>query len=220
MVLSTIEKIKILTKAKNLCLNDKRGKFMCCEIIAAIDNFYKSKEWSKNAPELSEIIELFTRENAFKVCEAANVTLPRMESNVIAWWIGTEETARVTFFDWMIKQYSLKFVEELPIQDKINILEIAKERTKTKIYPFMCNNIKQTIIKYAKDNFDVNLYESVSYYLLKPFVLFTIENAIMVCQKYKLKLPDKNLVAWWNGDVIKSRLAVYNWLIREYKKQL
>jgi len=101
--LTISEKIEILTNAKELCKIDS-CKYMCIHICDAVCqhlnvNYSSVKGYEKE-------IDLFTRENAYKVCKAKGVTLPRTDNS--AWWHHYEEEARMVFFDWMIEEYKKK----------------------------------------------------------------------------------------------------------------
>ena len=218
--LSTFDKIVILKEAKEACkLNTY--KFMCWCIIDAYDEINCARTNNIDSIKLIEQIELFTRENAFKICKQKGLILPTLKAEAVAWWVYNEEKARIAFFDWLIEQYVIKYMDSLPISEIIKVLEIAKNliiRLEDRNDCYICNNITYAMRDYCINVFGLDI--SFKYDSLIQFKLFTKHNANIICQKYKLKKPLEVCGAWWDGEVKKPRLAFLNWLIKEYKKQL
>ena len=99
-------------------------------------------------------------------------------------------------------------MKELSVKDKIEILKKMKEKLKDEDYQmkFLCCMFDEI----THCNFD---------HISQVFPMFKVENAIMVCEKQKLKKPNDSY-ARWNSSEVKSRLAFVNWMIKELEKEL
>jgi len=101
------------------------------------------------------------------------------------------------------------------VQKQIEILTKAKKNVAKGVNWFVCVSVMMQVNEYKNRN----LFAPIN---MGDFIpLLTFKNAQMVCRKYKLKVPvlqDDN--SWWKRSEIKPRLAFFNWMIKELKKEL
>lgn len=102
----------------------------------------------------------------------------------------------------------------LTVQQKLNIVNLAKKRIKNGNSFYLCTALSDAI----HDELDIIV---INKNVSKFIDLLSIPNATIACRERHVTLPKMNGdESWWYWYNKKSRLATLNWLIEQYTKQL
>lgn len=114
-------------------------------------------------------------------------------------------------------------MEIISVKQQIEVVTKAKKLILRGEHDYVCVAI-WSVLKASGFGILYPRYNSSN--AVKFIPLLTIENAALVCKKYKLKMPVLGPTqAWWDCDYgysnnKKSRMAFMNWMIKELNKKL
>lgn len=122
------------------------------------------------------------------------------------------------------KKELVRYVEEnITNEMKLEILKDAKWKIIDEVNIYTCIAIKNAFFQVC-DIVSLNFNHKDSTFISNMlFPELTLENAKLLCEKRKMKLPYDNPKehgnAFWDYSCKKPRLAMLNWLISTYSKK-